>query len=438
MKLYHLRRNVKFVIMNSVYYTDKVLNLFYDLKGSVTGRDAKPHHEVKKDNDLRRLLPTGALALSPELRSRVRRQIVADCDFMRRMKIMDYSLLVGVHNIPAKRRDKQNEKLQSKRGFRFSDRRDNLKLSDHVRNSLSSEEGSNHSLRNTNAGRTKESILAGLVEKQLSTANVFQTDVVREGSHKLVVGHKDDEGKDDIERQFSLLHEYGVDDDDDNSYLEGTDKYVSSRPQMRDIELEAKKEETIEQVYWPFHQFYDIHGYRRARESLPVEKEGGAGLDRPSDAIVGLNIPSFVPPLSDRKDGGLEMDTAGLTLPVKMKGSQNTDQLCSGRIFYLGVIDILQQYNIRKRVEARYRRVRGSGWQDASCVHPNLYAERFIRFYDEYSQRIVDGEVRLQDGEEAVVFDGSNPASQEDLSVGDEADDDVSSSSSDEHVGPSN
>ena len=46
----------------------------------------------------------------------------------------------------------------------------------------------------------------------------------------------------------------------------------------------------------------------------------------------------------------------------------------------------------------------GSGWHDASCVHPNLYAERFIRFFDEYSQLIVDGEIRPQDGEEAVEF----------------------------------
>jgi Phosphatidylinositol-4-phosphate 5-Kinase len=70
-KLYHLRRNVKFIIMNSVYYTDKVLQSFYDLKGSVTGRDSKPGQDVKKDNDLRQGLPESSLALPPDVRSRI-------------------------------------------------------------------------------------------------------------------------------------------------------------------------------------------------------------------------------------------------------------------------------------------------------------------------------------------------------------------------------
>jgi len=47
-KMYHIKRNTKFVIMNSVYDTNKYLDTFYDLKGSVTGRDAKPSDDVKK------------------------------------------------------------------------------------------------------------------------------------------------------------------------------------------------------------------------------------------------------------------------------------------------------------------------------------------------------------------------------------------------------
>ena len=99
-KIYHLRRNVKFIIMNSVYCPDKPLQSFYDLKGSVTGRDAKPGQDVKKDNDLRRGLPDSALALPPNVRYRVREQIESDCKFMGRMKVMDYSMLVGIHHIP--------------------------------------------------------------------------------------------------------------------------------------------------------------------------------------------------------------------------------------------------------------------------------------------------------------------------------------------------
>ena len=31
--------------------------------------------------------------------------------------------------------------------------------------------------------------------------------------------------------------------------------------------------------------------------------------------------------------------------------------------------------------------MRGSGWADASCVHPILYADRFLRFFDEYTKQ---------------------------------------------------
>jgi hypothetical protein len=69
--MYHLRRNVKFVIMNSVFDTDKFISSFYDLKGSITGRDAKPGEYVKKDNDIRKQLPSAALNFD---------QTVKDCE----------------------------------------------------------------------------------------------------------------------------------------------------------------------------------------------------------------------------------------------------------------------------------------------------------------------------------------------------------------------
>merc|ERR1719198_2946000 len=92
-KLYHLRRNVKFVIMNSVYHTDKNLQLFYDLKGSYIGRDAKRDDAVKKDNDLRSGLPESALAMPEGVQKEVKAQLESDCKFFRENGIMDYSML---------------------------------------------------------------------------------------------------------------------------------------------------------------------------------------------------------------------------------------------------------------------------------------------------------------------------------------------------------
>jgi len=399
-KLYHLRRNVKFVIMNSVYYTDKFLQLFYDLKGSVTGRMAKPHQDVKKDNDLRKVLPDGAIILYPAVRSAVRKQLVADCDFMRRMKIMDYSMLIGIHHIPPKgSHPSTGNQNTAKHGFRFSDSKGgSFKLRDLVRSSRNigtrSHEGSGRSL----------SASSGLFMEKLAAA---ESD--GDGAEKTQ----------EIEK--SLMAEIGVDDDDDNSYLEGSEKYVASKPSIgpstadpdQAASLELKKQQTIEQVYWPFHRLFDIHGYRRMVPGPCSTCGSDSGCSCEEEEIkearkLGIRVASFVPPLSDRRDGGLEMDTTGIELPMKMKASNGKEQLYDGRIFYMGIIDILQQYNIRKRFEARYRRISGSGWQDASCVHPNLYAERFIRFFDEYSRRTVAGETPLEDGEESIRFDHTN------------------------------
>jgi hypothetical protein len=53
-------------------------------------------------------------------------------------------------------------------------------------------------------------------------------------------------------------------------------------------------------------------------------------------------------------------------------------------VYYLGIIDILQQYNLRKVGESwmkslRYKRA------DISAVDPALYAQRFVAFLEEHS-----------------------------------------------------
>lgn len=48
-------------------------------------------------------------------------------------------------------------------------------------------------------------------------------------------------------------------------------------------------------------------------------------------------------------------------------------------IYYLGIIDILQEYNIKKKVENAFKRITDSQ-QEISCVDPATYAARFVNF----------------------------------------------------------
>ena len=376
-KLYHLRRNVKFVIMNSVYYTDKSLQTFYDLKGSEIGRSAKPGEEVLKDNDLRDKLPADAFTFRPELRQRLRDQIKSDCDFLRKMQIMDYSMLIGVHHIPTNQGDHRSKMREP--GFRISEHRSTRNL--HRRHG----HGSDYEYDSDNSA-------AKLTVGGSSVASGGQ-----EGSMKGVSGDSTRRLIKDIrETAHASNFEFAglLEDEDDCSYLEGSEEYnekfarklhaQQQHPKYDDVEM--KKEQTIEQIYWPFHRFFDINGHRRMKAKecyrcgqYPCTCEGV------SELINAWNIPEFSPPLSDRKDGGLMMDATDMPKPMMYHGRQG-EMPFDGKIYYMGIIDILQQYNARKRVETTYRKVEVRGKSEPSCVSPDDYADRFVQFFDQYSR----------------------------------------------------
>lgn len=101
-KMHHLRRKMHFVIMASVFDTPLEIHARFDLKGSRIGRHASPkEHErgsagVLKDNDL---LDKGFhLQMGVARRAIFLVQLRKDVEFLKRMKIMDYSLLIGVHD----------------------------------------------------------------------------------------------------------------------------------------------------------------------------------------------------------------------------------------------------------------------------------------------------------------------------------------------------
>jgi len=361
-KLYHLRRNVKFVIMNSVYYTDKFLQTFYDLKGSSVGREAKPGQAVKKDNDLRARLPDQALALHPKVRKRVRDQLVKDCNFLESMGTMDYSMLVGVHHVPH-----TEDRSIATSGFQGS------------RRHLRSEDDSLGESLNSQSQRDNDTTASppppGLPGHESYTCP-NSPKRHSESMHRRQLS----------ENINAFFAEDGLD-EDDSSYLLGSEH----RPKVDtnyNAESERKKQHTLEKLYWPFHRLYDIHGHRRMHP-IRCPTCGGTPCkcheDEDAKLLAGYNIPKFVAPLSDRKDGGLEMDVTGYDMPMVLHRKQG-QQLYGGKIFYMGIIDVLQEYTARKAAESQYRKLQTHGKLEASCVPPNEYGERFISFFDEYTE----------------------------------------------------
>jgi 1-phosphatidylinositol-4-phosphate 5-kinase len=53
-------------------------------------------------------------------------------------------------------------------------------------------------------------------------------------------------------------------------------------------------------------------------------------------------------------------------------------------IYFMGIIDILQEYNARKHAETAYKSLRHSK-PEISCVDPVFYARRFTAFLEEHT-----------------------------------------------------
>ena len=96
----HKKQQRHFLIMSSVFYTDKYIHAVFDLKGSTQGRAAtakeiRSGNPVYKDNDF--TSQHIQLRLSAFKAQQVQEQLARDVEFLRQLSIMDYSLLLGIH-----------------------------------------------------------------------------------------------------------------------------------------------------------------------------------------------------------------------------------------------------------------------------------------------------------------------------------------------------
>eukprot|EP01029_Cantina_marsupialis_P005638 TRINITY_DN1615_c0_g1_i5.p1 TRINITY_DN1615_c0_g1~~TRINITY_DN1615_c0_g1_i5.p1 ORF type:complete len:269 (+),score=83.01 TRINITY_DN1615_c0_g1_i5:314-1120(+) len=261
-----------FVVMQSVFAGDKEIHKTYDLKGSLKGRAAKPHEIEKgsgcvfKDLDLlKRVLPPPdgqgqQLKLGPRKRL-LMSQLQNDCRFLQEMKIMDYSLLVGIH----------------------------------------------HRNRANIPGRRRKSVM------------VFPGQTVDSANNSPSIGP-----------------------------LPSPTTPTSNKQLQQQQSNHSFSPVPLSQV-----------GNRSSRDL-------SEGEDFEDDGIV----PAIRPhnPIWTQEDGGVYA----------------VDSVTGGRtneIYYMGIIDILQQYDLKKRAENFYKSIRHDA-RKISAVKPSQYADRFMEFMD--------------------------------------------------------
>ncbi|XP_042334878.1 phosphatidylinositol 4-phosphate 5-kinase type-1 gamma isoform X4 [Sceloporus undulatus] len=110
-------KNIRVVVMNNILPRVVKMHLKYDLKGSTYKRRASKKEKEKssptyKDLDFMQDMPEGIM-LDTDTFSAVVKTLQRDCLVLESFKIMDYSLLLGVHNIDQQERERQTDGAQS-------------------------------------------------------------------------------------------------------------------------------------------------------------------------------------------------------------------------------------------------------------------------------------------------------------------------------------
>lgn len=388
-KMYHLRRNHKFIIMNSVFDTDKYLSSFFDLKGSRIGRASGPGEDVKKDNNVREMLPQVAFVLESKTRDAMREQIKRDCEFFKQMKIMDYSMLIAVHYIPPK--IYANYYKHNARTFPVPSNNDMCVDGSSRKNIFQNQSGKESSRNRLNGAITDTNEVESASNQHLPSSKNEQVrergDLLRAQGKSLKDFFASMPDGEKSPTSDSTLDSYL--DNDECSYLDGAccihgvhkhndqikegsyeggsavkraldgrieshlERNSSSQRRINGIKI--KKDFATEHMYWPFHRYYDMQGKRRIKELSPAPnlclgsgdvnlssnryrsnsndstshwdgirpvksmesqrhsclEEGSKFYHPSSDKMFTSNVPDFLPPLSDRKDGGYLMDING-------------------------------------------------------------------------------------------------------------------------------
>lgn len=110
-------KNVRIITMNNLLPSYVKMHQKYDLKGSTYKRKANKYERKKesptfKDLDFIEHHPEG-IYLESETYSALIKTMTRDCRVLESFKIMDYSLLVGIHNLDQASREREERQREA-------------------------------------------------------------------------------------------------------------------------------------------------------------------------------------------------------------------------------------------------------------------------------------------------------------------------------------
>lgn len=290
--------------MSSVFDTPIPINTTYDLKGSLQGREATPKERenggMLKDLDLKN--SNNKIQLGKEKKAKVMSQLADDANFLASLDIMDYSLLLGIHNRSSRQAPIDHSRIPTQ------DRHHNL---------------------------FENNQFAGLTKKNLTR---------KANNHSY---------------HSNILSTPQKNDPNPSDYEETGDEETGD-------EVEEAYEEHIEDYYAGCDNGdSDDEGNLVERSALPTYKCQPDDISK----IYG-NALTLARPWSTRHDLGIN-------------SHDDVENKRGDQIYYMGIIDILQLYNIGKATETLFKSVTNNV-KEISSVPPKTYAKRFLKFMDSH------------------------------------------------------
>jgi 1-phosphatidylinositol-4-phosphate 5-kinase len=326
-KMPHLKKTIYFVVMQSVFYGRNEVHEMYDLKGSTVGRSATEKERSKglAHCVLKDLDLDKKIRLGPGRKEAFLTQIKYDADFLTEMGIMDYSLLVGIH---FKSRRGEAERHDLARGAagdaaKLENERDAPQDGYDVDASGSGSDGETD-YTDAHASERRE---GGGGSRTLDSSTVGGG-----GGGGGGTGLPSSSSSSSAVGPLSLSQH-------------GTGAGFRIQARNNDVSGSGTDDERI----------------RRQATSLPITDLSHAGSESPPSLVSGAD---------------------GKGISGRDKFGKETDE-----IYYMGIIDILQQYDLRKLGETVFKsitmRSKASG---ISAVPPGRYASRFVEFLDKHSE----------------------------------------------------
>jgi hypothetical protein len=358
-------KQIYFVVMKNVFWSNLPIHIRFDLKGSSVGRFAKTKEKeqatpVLKDLDFDGGTNIHGQELKPitlKLGSRKQAfidQLTSDAKFLETLNVMDYSLLVGIHY-----RDRYT-KLQNVVKHQ-------MHQSDQNTINIHSNNGSFEQNVSTTANPSSFEHPELPNSPKSEAAVQFGSGAVRQTNY----GTK----KKEFVIPAQLIRSYTKAQMIKKGYDETT----------FESELDDFTEEQDEKLQ-SLSSFYENGA--ESKETNGTTYNSTSNLNRKSLLFARRSS------LFTEDDGGLaspnvkllhSADSNAANHAMNHMHSEWIEELEGNEVYYFGIIDFSTEYTLMKRAEHALKSITNNS-KEISCVHPALYAKRFIEFITKHVQ----------------------------------------------------